>query len=326
MPLAAVIGHRQTADLLRQAAAPRRVPQSLLFAGPEGVGKRTTALALAQAVNCPNARDGDACGACPTCQRIVRGQHADVVLLDSGGDASIKIQALRERVLDAVGYRPFEAARRVFIIDGADTLTPQAQDALLKTLEEPPSTTILILVTAYPDTLLATVQSRCRRLRFGPLSDADVARVLVERCGFDRVAARTLAATAGGSVSAALLSETGHAEADREAAVGLIASAAREAPAGRLRAADRLAKHGSKRRDRDALGARLAISASLFRDLAAAHAGAPGVDLDPGVAAVRGAYDIRRATAAFLALADAQTWLERNAGPKIIADWVALTI
>ena len=326
MPLAAVVGHRQTVDLLRQAAASRRVPQSLLLAGPEGVGKRTTALALAQAVNCPNSRDGDACGVCPTCQRILRGQHADVVVLDSGEKASIGIDPLRERVLDAVGYRPFEAARRVFIIDGADAMTAPTQDALLKTLEEPPPTTILVLVTAYPDTLLPTVQSRCRRLRFGPLGDADVARVLVERCGIDRVAARTLAAAAGGSVSAALAAEKGHAEADREAAVSLLASAAREAPAGRLRAADRLAKHGTKRRDRDALGARLAIVASLLRDLAATHAGAPGVDLDPGVAAVRGAYDIRRATAAFLALADAQTWLERNAGPKIVADWVALTL
>jgi len=326
MPLASIIGHRQTADLLRHAVAQGRVPQSLLFAGPDGVGKRTTALALAQAVNCPSTHDGDACGVCPTCQRILRGQHADVVVLDRVGDASIKIQALRDRVLDAVGYRPFEAARRVFIVDDADTLTAQAQDALLKTLEEPPPTTILVLVTAYPDTLLATVQSRCRRLRFGPLGDADVARVLVERCGLDRVAARALAATSGGSVGAALAAEKGHAESDREAAVGLLASAAREAPAGRLRAAERLAKHGSKRRDRDALGARLAIIASLLRDLAATGAGAPGVDLDPGVAAVRGAYDVRRATAAFLALADAQTWLERNAGPKIIADWVALTI
>jgi DNA polymerase-3 subunit delta' len=326
MPFASVIGHRQTVDLLRHAITHRRVPQSLLFAGPDGIGKRTTALALAQAVNCPNSRDGDACGTCPTCHRIVRGQHADVVVVDTGEKASIGIDVLRDRVLDAVGYRPFEAARRVFIIDGADALTPPAQDALLKTLEEPPPTAILVLVTAYPDTLLATVQSRCRRLRFGPLADADVARVLVERCAIDRVAARTLAATSSGSVGAALGAEQGHAEADREAAVGLLASAARETAAGRLRAADRLVKHGSKRRDRDALGARLAIIASLLRDVAAAQAGAPDVDLDPGVAAVRGAYDIRRATAAFLALADAQTWLERNAGPKIVADWVALTV
>jgi DNA polymerase-3 subunit delta' len=329
MPLAAVLGHRQVVDLLRTAVTHGRVPQSLLFAGPEGVGKRTTALALAQALNCPRAQAGDGCGTCATCLRIARGQHADVVVLDQGGEASIKIQALRERVLDAAGYRPFEAARRVFIIDPADALTTQAQDALLKTLEEPPSTTILILLSAYPDTLLPTVQSRCRRLRFGPLSDPDVARILVEQCDVEAVAARALAAVSGGSVSVALSAERGFAEDDRAAAIGLLESAAREGPAGRLRASDRLvakAKGAAKRRDRDALGTRLALITSFLRDLAATHAGAPGVDLDPALARLRHSYDLARATAGFLALAEAQTWLERNAGPKIVADWVALTL
>jgi DNA polymerase-3 subunit delta' len=329
MPLAAVLGHRPVVDLLRAAVTQGRVPQSLLFAGPEGVGKRTTALGLAQALNCPRAQAGDGCGTCPTCLRIARGQHADVVVLDQGEKASIGVEALRGAVLEAAGYRPFEAVRRVFIIDPADALTPSAQDALLKTLEEPPSTTILILVSAYPDTLLPTVQSRCRRLRFGPLSDADVTRILVDRCEVEPVAARALAAVSGGSVSTALSAERGFADDDRAAAIGLLESAAREGPAGRLRAADRLvakAKGASKRRDRDALGTRLALITSLLRDLAATQAGAPGVDLDPAVARLRPSYDLRRATAGFLALAEAQTWLERNAGPKIVADWVALTL
>ena len=326
MPFSGLAGHRLVRDLLRAAVVHRRVPQSLLFSGPEGVGKRTTAIALAQAINCPNTKEGDGCGRCGVCLRIERGQHADVVLLDQGGEATIKIQALRDRVLDVAGYRPFEATRRLFIIDPADALTPQAQDALLKTLEEPPSTTILILITAYPDTLLPTVQSRCRRVRFGPLADADVARVLAERSGLSTADARALAATSGGSVGVALATRTGHAEADREAAMDLLGLVARDAPAAKLRAADRLAKHGSKRRDRDALIARLAITTSLLRDLAAANAGAPDVDLDPDVARLRSHFDLARATTAFLALAEAQTWLEHYAGPKIVADWVALSI
>jgi DNA polymerase-3 subunit delta' len=325
MPFSAIVGHRLATDLLRTAVVHHRVPQSLLFSGPAGIGKRAAAVALAQAVNCPSAVDGDGCGRCAVCLRIARGQHADVVLLDEGGEASIKIQALRERVLDVAGYRPFEAARRVFIIDPADALTSQAQDALLKTLEEPPSTTILILVTAYPDTLLPTVQSRCRRLRFGPLADADVARVL-ERTGVAAADARILAVTSGGSVSVALDSRAGHAEADREAVMGVLESAARDQPAAKLRAADRLVKHGSKRRDRDALTARLAIMTSLLRDLAAAAVGAPNVALDADVARLRSQYDLPRATTAFLALAEAQTWLEHYAGPKIVADWVALSV
>src|SRR6185369_12059405 len=94
-----------------------RVPQTLLFAGPEGVGKHTIALALAQAINCTKSKDGIACGRCSTCTRIAKRQFSDVVEVDNGDIASISIKAIRERVLDLVGYRPFEGQRRVFIID-----------------------------------------------------------------------------------------------------------------------------------------------------------------------------------------------------------------
>src|SRR5262245_2202137 len=203
VPLASIVGHAHVVTLLRRAVAASRVPQSLLISGPEGVGKRTLALALAQAVNCPSRREGDACGVCSTCQRIARGQHSDVTVVTNGDEASIKIKVLRERVLDVVGYRPFEAGRRVYIIDPADEMTSEGQDALLKTLEEPPPAAILVLVSAYPDTLHATVRSRCRRLRLGPLADRDVARILVERCQIDRAKAGVLATVAGGSVARA---------------------------------------------------------------------------------------------------------------------------
>ena len=123
MPLSEIVGHGPLITLLRQAVSHNRVPQSLLFAGPEGVGKHAVAVALAQAVNCPRRQRGDGCGTCATCQRIRRGQHSDVTVLDRGDEASIKIRALRERVLESVNYRPFEASRRVFIIDPADAMT-----------------------------------------------------------------------------------------------------------------------------------------------------------------------------------------------------------
>src|SRR6187397_2363157 len=99
MPLGTIIGHAPIVALLRQAVAGDRVPQSLLFAGPDGVGKRAVAVALAQAVNCPTrraAKGDDACGKCATCDRIARGVHSDVVMLDRGDDATIKIKFLRE--------------------------------------------------------------------------------------------------------------------------------------------------------------------------------------------------------------------------------------
>jgi DNA polymerase-3 subunit delta' len=329
MPFADVAGHAPVLALLRQAVARDRVPHSLLFAGPDGVGKRTVALALAQAVNCPVRRGSggdDACGTCPTCQRIGRGTHSDVVWLDRGDDAIIKLKTLRERVLDVVGYRPFEAARRVFII-AADDLRDEAQDALLKTLEEPPPSAMLILVSAYPDTLSQTVQSRCRRLRFGPLSEREVARVLAARAGVDRAAAGALAAAAGGSVSRALAEQQGDLGDDRDAAMGVLRAAPGRV-ADQLKASAALAKHDSDRRDREALAARLDVLRSLLRDLAALAARRPDAlangDLADDLRALSARFDLDRVTRGYAALGRAESALDRNASPKIVADWVAL--
>ena len=326
MPLSSIVGHANLTTLLQTAVSRDSVPQSLLFAGPEGVGKRTVAIALAQAVNCPKG----GCGTCPTCERIARGQHTDVTLIDKGDEASIKIKTIRERVLDVIGYRPFEARRRVFIIDPADELTIEAQDALLKTLEEPPTSAMIILVSAYPDTLLATIQSRCRRLRFGFLSDKEVTRVLAERAGVDPMRARLLAAEAGGSVSRALSEEAADVEDDRDAAMGLLQAAAGRALVPKLKAAAALASNESKRRDREALGARLSLVAALCRDLTALHAGASAAlanaDLADTLGELSRAFPSDRLVRAFDAIDRAHHALERNASPKIVADWLGATI
>ena len=329
MPFATVIGHAPVLAVLRQAVQRGRVPQSLLFAGPEGVGKHAVAIALAQAVNCPvRATSGgdDACGACNTCVRIAKGLHSDVVTVDRGDDSIIKMKTLRERVLESVGYRPFEAVRRVFII-AADDLQFDAQDALLKTLEEPPPSVILILVSAYPDTLSKTVQSRCRRLRFSPLSERDVARVLAERVGVDRAAANALAASSGGSVARALAEKTGDLADDREAALAVLAAVNRKV-ADQLKASAAFAKNSSDRRDREALAARVDVLRSLLRDLGALAARKADAlannDLERDLRALSPGFDLPRVTRGYAALAKAETALDRNASPKIVADWIAL--
>ena len=330
MSLGSIIGHHAVVQLLRHAVARNRVPQSLLFAGPPGVGKHAVALALAQAVNCPVRRKSngdDGCGKCPVCRRIARGIHSDVVELDRGDEASIKIRALRERVLELVGYRPFEAARRVFIIDAADDLTEEAQDALLKTLEEPPPSAILILVSAFPDTLRPTILSRCRRLRFGPLSEHDVARVLIERHRVEPARAQALAAVSGGSPARALAVDDKELAADRAAALALLQAATRQNILGRLKAAAALAKHGTRRRDRESLGLRLAVIESLLRDLVAVSTRPQAVvnrDLETDLRRLQPAFDPARAARAFAAVVECQAALERNASPKIVADWIAV--
>src|SRR5262249_54987201 len=110
----------------------------------------------------------DACGVCAVCTRIARGAHPDVAVVEPGETGTIKVDQVRD-IVDRSAYRPFEGRRRVFITDEADAMVAAAQNALLKTLEEPASSSAFILVTARPDILLPTVLSRCPRLRFRPL-------------------------------------------------------------------------------------------------------------------------------------------------------------
>lgn len=326
------VGHARVQALLRQAVIRGRVPQTLLFAGPEGVGKHTVAVALAQAINCAKAVDGLACGKCSNCTRIAKGQFSDVVEVDNGDIASISIKSIRERVLDLVGYRPFEGQRRVFIIDPADALSVQAQDALLKTLEEPPPSTVLILISAYPDSLRPTVLSRCRRVRFGVLTEAEVAQVLTERHKMDPALVRSRAGLSGGSVSQALALDGGVLEDDREAAWELLRAAAAAPVARRLKVAEAVTKHGTKRREREALGMRLTHVAALLRDLSAIALEPEGTatlvhaDRESEMRSMVRAFPADRLISAFALVARAQAALDRNASPKIVADWVAVGI
>ena len=128
--------------------------------------------------------------------------HLDVLVIEPGETGSIKIESIRDAIGRA-GYRPFEGRRRVVIIDEADALVPQAQNALLKTLEEPPPASVFILISARPDMLLPTVRSRCPELRFRPLAIDDVVTGLVRR-GMAENEARAIASTADGSLGGAL--------------------------------------------------------------------------------------------------------------------------
>src|SRR5687767_1806984 len=186
MPFRDIVGHAQVLALLSRAVARQSLPQSLIFAGPAGVGKHMTAVALAQLVNCLTPLPGDqpdACGTCPSCKRIARRVHPDVVFVEPEDGGSIKIEPIRDAV-SASSYRPFEGRRRVIIIDQAEQIGVNAQDALLKTLEEPPAASVFVLVTSVPDLLLPTVRSRCQRLRFGRLAPGDVAGVLKSKHEF----------------------------------------------------------------------------------------------------------------------------------------------
>src|SRR4029453_9163397 len=153
-------GHRRLVDLLSRSIAHESLPPSLLFCGPSGAGKRRTAIAVAQNVNCTQPVHSssiaiDACGHCSSCSRIARGVHPDVLIVAPGDSGAIKIEQVRD-VVDRTGYRPFEGRRRVVIIDEAEAMVDAAQNALLKTLEEPPPASVFVLISSMPDALLPT--------------------------------------------------------------------------------------------------------------------------------------------------------------------------
>jgi DNA polymerase-3 subunit delta' len=200
---AAVRGHERVCEFLRAAVRHDRLAHALLFAGPEGIGKRSVALALAAWLQCERAGD-DACGACGSCRQVAAGSHADLQMVAvASGKKEIGIDRIRD-LKRFMQLRPVHDAAKVGIVDDAHMLTIAAQNALLKTLEEPPDRSLLIAVANNPDALLATVRSRCQRVQFAPLAVDLLVDVLTAQHGVDAAVAGELALLAEGSPGRAL--------------------------------------------------------------------------------------------------------------------------
>ena len=153
-----------------------------LFIGPEGIGKKETALAIAKSVNCENRKDKKEsffCDRCSACQRINLGSHPDVHCIEAQNEGVIKIEQIRE-LLDQVKLRPFEADKKIFIIQNVEFFTLEGANALLKTLEEPTQSSLLLLTTSVPERILDTVKSRCHTIYFVPFSQRSLMRRLSE--------------------------------------------------------------------------------------------------------------------------------------------------
>jgi DNA polymerase-3 subunit delta' len=341
-----LVGHRTTLGLISRALDAGTLPPSLIFGGPDGVGKRQAAIALAQALNCVNPvkpapwADGsapplpiDACGQCTVCRRIARGQHPDVKLVEPGETGTIKIDDVRT-VIHETGFKPFEARKRVLIFDNADATNADGQNALLKTLEEPPPSSVLVLVSAQPGALLPTVRSRCPTVRFLPLSPHDVVSWLMTTRGLSEAKARDIAAVVRGSLAAAeAVAENGIGSfrAGAQRALELVADArdVRE----RLAATAAIVGKGkgTGASEREALSEHLHAMAALLRDLGVlatrADAGAvANVDLRPALEALSPSFDPDRTLRAFEAVDCALGALERNASPKTVAAGLVLQL
>jgi len=209
-------GHDEVVAQFRRALGRGRLASSFLFMGPEGIGKRSFALKLAQALLCGARPEAalDPCGLCPACTQVLALTHPDLELVAKPPEKSElplelligdKEHRMRRGLCHWIAMKPFMGGRKVAILDDADSLNPEGANSLLKTLEEPPPRSLLILIGTSPARQLPTIRSRCQIVRFRPLPAEVVQSILIgQGLVEDAAEAGKLARHAGGSVRRAL--------------------------------------------------------------------------------------------------------------------------
>jgi DNA polymerase-3 subunit delta' len=211
MSLGNIIGHEKVVERLLGIIAHHRIASSYLFCGEQGIGKKTAAIEFAKALNClksevrmqnaevenkeseelllkPHAShlaSSDACDACASCQKMDSGTHPDFRLV-SPQEKQIRIDEIRG-IEETLSYKSVEGRYKAVVVDDAETMNSAAANAFLKTLEEPPADSIIILVSSNPDTLPATIRSRCSRVNFAPLSPEACRKVLEGKIPEDNI-------------------------------------------------------------------------------------------------------------------------------------------
>jgi DNA polymerase III subunit delta' len=213
-----IIGQEHSIRFLTILLQKGKIPNAMLFSGPEGVGKKMAALSFAKAANCAGINKSakknsgltvengvfptEPCGTCKNCRQFDSGSHPDFIRIDPEGQVT-KIAQIRE-LRQLISMKPFGARLRVVVLSKAHTLNQEASNALLKVLEEPPHRTILILITPRISDLLPTIVSRCQHIRFHPIPVKPLAAVLMQDHAMDQKEAESIAAMANGSFSRAL--------------------------------------------------------------------------------------------------------------------------
>lgn len=179
MPFGDVIGQEKATRMLQGILSTGKLATAYLFSGEKGVGKFKTAVAFASAINCESPVGTDGCGSCGSCRKIASSQHPDVKIISPDGGL-INVDEIRA-VEEFLSFTPYEGKKKVVIVDDADLMNMYSANAFLKTLEEPPNDSIIILVSSRQDMLAETILSRCLKIRFGTLSESrlnDAARNL----------------------------------------------------------------------------------------------------------------------------------------------------
>ena len=324
MGFAELMGHTKQLDSLRAALANQRLHHSYLFVGPDGVGKRTIAMALAKAIHCSEST-GDYCGRCVNCASIIDGNHADVrVVQPLAGKKEISIHQVRE-IERELRFRSFGGKRKIAIIDPAALMNPSAQNALLKTLEEPPENSLIILITPNAGGLLPTLRSRCLRLSFAPLLRQEVAAFLKTTQNIAAKNAEFLAAMSMGSIGVAASLDQAALIEKRRIWIGVLGALGEGDYQGAMAAAEALATN------RDEALEFLKWAESWYRDLlihGVTQKSDEIVNLDmmPQIEQSAIACGAERALAALAGVAGAAAGIQRNLNRRMVLERLFLGV
>jgi DNA polymerase-3 subunit delta' len=333
-----LIGQKKAIELLQQALNNGAMPHAYLFAGPEHIGKLTLAMELAMALNC----EGKAppCHECPACKKIAGGTHTDVQVIrltqgdedaaDAAGTESTKISI--EQIKDiqhSASLPPFEGKQRVYIIEGAEQLSIEAANRLLKTLEEPPDHVSFILITTNEKLLLATVVSRCQRIEFQPLPVEELAAALVKKLGTAPERARLLAALARGCPGWALTAAGDeNVLEERNFQIGRIVNTLKGDAEERFTYATQLASGFSQ--NRKAVYDILKMWEEYWRDMMLVRSGCPeliiNIDRKDEIIKAAGNYSLVKIKDFIQRLQAAARQLKQNVNPRLALEVLMLDI
>jgi len=273
-----ILGHDRQLDVLRRMIQTDRVPHAFLFYGDEGIGKRKTAMELAKALNCTSAGGGGlfgdleppdgGCGNCQPCRNIESGCHPNVSVMElqeNPDTGKMRQEIVISQVHEAREYlslKPVGDGSKVLVVDGAHLMNVSASNAFLKTLEEPPELTHIVLVTSRPGMLLETIVSRTRAIGFQPLPDGVVMSALMEMRGMDESDAGLVSKLSMGRLGTALEADPKQIRKDRKRFLDTLEKVAGDGWSALLNQAEKVAK------DTDRFRSFIEMGRLFFRDLA----------------------------------------------------------
>ena len=197
-----IIGHEQIKEHFQKAIANNKVSHAYILTGEAGMGRKSLANAFALTLLCEKGKS-EPCMECHACKQVLSGNHPDLIYVDHEKPGSIGVDDIRKQINDTIMVRPYSSYYKIYIVDEAEKMTQQAQNALLKTIEEPPSYAVIILLTTNQDAFLPTILSRCVQLKLKPLKDFVVKSYLTEHMQIPEADADIYAAFARGNLGKA---------------------------------------------------------------------------------------------------------------------------